>query len=158
MKKQNAKKWIKANSKTQSSLVYNLIIIISFQTMGKQGRSTKDGAPRPAKKRRPDAHRNNGNANNDNLPIAMKSAKFNSTDDDNYCNILCTVIGPEKKQHEAFVLLLALGLGVQLRGYDMIDFALPMEQHHIQDLNQQMQENNWTLLAFNITSGQKQNE
>ena len=54
--------------------------------------------------------------------------------------------------------MLALGLGVQLRGYDMIDFALPMEQHHIQDLNQQMKENNWTLPAFNITSGQKQNE
>ena len=72
----------------------------------------------------------------------MKAAKFTATDDDNYCNNLCTVIGPEKRQKEWFILLLTLELGHQLRGNDKMDFTLPMEHDKLQELHQQMTENN----------------
>ena len=101
--------------------------------MGKtQSEKRKKGAAtRPAKKGR--AANDNGRRGNDNaLPVAMKAAKFAATDDDSYCNNLCTVIGPEKRQKGWFILLLTLGLGHQLCGHDRIDFTLPMEHEKIQ--------------------------
>jgi len=84
------------------------------------------------------------------MPQPSKAGRFTPTDDDNCCNNLATVLGPEKKQTECFVLLLALGLGVQLRGYDSVDFALPMEGNCIRELHRETIENKWTLPPFNL--------
>jgi len=88
------------------------------------------------------------NRSDNGTPQPSKAGHFAPTDDNNCCNNLAAVLGPEKKQTECFVLLLALGLGVQLRGYDPVDFAFPMEGNHIQELHRETIENKWTLSSL----------
>ena len=94
----------------------------------------------------------------DGLPQPSKVARFHGTEDDNYCNNLATVLGPAKKPKEYFVLLLTLGLGEHLRGYDRYDFALPMEQADVQEMHQELLEAGWKMPDYNIKQGQKQGE
>jgi len=90
--------------------------------------------------------------------VANKVAKFKSTEDDNYCDNLCTLIGPENKPEEGYVLLKVLGLGHQLRGYNKYEYSLPLKQRNIYDLHKTFVESNWTLPAFNMTKGSIQQE
>ena len=80
-----------------------------------------------------------------------KSAKFKATEDDAYCTKLCILIGPKQRPKESTVMLAALGLGPALRGYDKVDYALPVEQVYIQRANKTMKENGWKLPSYNIT-------
>ncbi len=97
-----------------------------------------------------------GRAPPDPNPQPLKAAKFSSTDDDNYCSNMCVLIGPKKKPPLFEILLTVLGLGPQFRGYDMVDYALPMAQDDIQELHQQMVTNDWKLPSYNIRAGNSQ--
>ena len=92
------------------------------------------------------------------FPQAMKAAKFMPTEDDKYMTNLCIMIGPKKDAMHYEQLLLTLGMGHQLCGYDKIDFALPMFKDDIAELHRTMAESDWQLPPFNIKSGERQRE
>ena len=102
------------------------------------------------------SNRKNGRHPPDPNPRPLKAPKFNSTDDDNCCSNMCTLIGPKKKPPLHEILLTVLGLGPQFRGYDMVDYALPMAQDEIQELHQQMVTDAWKLPPYNIRQGNNQ--
>ena len=56
------------------------------------------------------------------------------------------------------MLLACLGLGKQLRGYDAVDYALPMDHQEIKDAAEDMQDNYWKLPPYNIQQGVRQKE
>jgi len=63
-------------------------------------------------------------------------------------------LGLSRNPTKEFKLMLAaLGLGPALRGYDKLDYALPMEQDEIKELATAMIQNRWTLPSYNIQQG-----
>ena len=94
----------------------------------------------------------------DGLPVAAKATHFTASEDDTYCDKLTTLLGPTKRPPWWEVLLVVLGLGPALRGYDKIHYALPMEREDIAQDFKWMQENDWKLPPFNIKEGAVQEE
>ena len=70
------------------------------------------------------------------LPRPAKAAKFTASADDNYCTNINTLVGAEKPPPEHDILLLILGLGPRLRGYDEPHYALPIEHEDIKIMAQ----------------------
>ena len=83
--------------------------------------------------------------------LATKNANFKADQDDNYCGYVDTMLGPAKAIPENTVMLIVLGLGPQLRGYDETEFALPWQHDQIQEMAQEVANNGWVLPTFNYT-------
>ena len=92
------------------------------------------------------------------IPRPGKTAKFTASADDNFCTNINTLVGAAAPPPEHDILLLILGLGPHLRGYDEVHYALPMEKVDIEAMATDMRENNWKLPPYCITHGQIQGE
>ena len=92
------------------------------------------------------------------LPRSGKQTKYTGSSDDFYCTNVSTLLGADKPPPEHSILLVVLGLGPQLRGYDEVHYALPMEQTEVQTMAAKMRQDAWKLPTYNITKGVVQNE
>ena len=84
--------------------------------------------------------------------LARKGANFEPTEDDTYCSNIDTLLGTVKKVPEHTVLQMVLGLGPQLRGFPLVDFALPVSHEIVKQMAEDVKAGGWkSLPPFNYT-------